>query len=162
MKRVKIIDGAVAIYPYHLTQLRVDYPDTSFPQPYELADLTAFGIHEVADVSAPTFDPATQAVDDLDPVLVNGVWTQQWAVRAATQAEIDAYAAQQAAAVQSAAEAKAKTEAKADSVIKYLVTHTPAEIAAKVGTDVTSLAAAKTYIAKLAVAVSVLARKELR
>jgi hypothetical protein len=125
MKRVKIIDGAVAIYPYHLTQLRVDYPDTSFPQPYELADLTAFGIHEVADVAAPTFDPATQAVDDLDPALVNGVWTQQWAVRAATQAEMDAYAAQQAAAAQTTAGNAARIEAKADAVIQYLCVSRP-------------------------------------
>lgn len=155
-------EGACAYTVNHGNNILWDYNHLCPAHALTPDEAAQFGVHPLTEVPAPAFDPATQTVDAVDPAPVNGVWTQQWAVRAATQAEIDAYAAQQAAAVQSAAEAKAKTEAKADSVIKYLVTHTPAEIAAKVGTDVTSLAAAKTYIAKLAVAVSVLARKELR
>ncbi len=80
MSHVKIIDGAVAAYPYALSQLRVEYPDTSFPQPYELADLTVFGVHEVVEIDAPAFDPETQRIEELTPALVNDTWTQQWAV----------------------------------------------------------------------------------
>lgn len=80
MSHVKIIDGAVAAYPYALSQLRVEYPDTSFPQPYELADLTVFGVHEVMEIDAPAFDPETQRIEELTPALVNDTWTQQWNV----------------------------------------------------------------------------------
>ena len=149
-------------YPYAAGDLVRDNPDTSFPADITLGLLAEWGVYPVAPVARPTFNPATQAVDELAPALVGGVWTQQWAVRAATQAEMDAYAAEQAAAAQAVADQSAKAEAKADATIKYLVTHTPAQIAAKVDADITNLAAAKAYIAKLAVAVSVLAREELR
>ena len=61
-----------------------------------------------------------------------------------------------------AADAEAKTTVKGDAVIQYLVTRTPAEINTYVQTNVTSLATAKDLLAKLAVAVSVLARRDLR
>lgn len=52
--------------------------------------------------------------------------------------------------------------AKLNPIIQYLVTHTPAECAAKVQADVTSLATAKTMLAHFAVALCVLARGKLR
>lgn len=55
-----------------------------------------------------------------------------------------------------------KESAKLDTVIRYLVTHTPEEIVTYVNTNVTDLASAKNVLGKLAVAVSVLAKKELR
>jgi len=158
----KVIAGVLMQYPYTFADLRADWPDTSFPTAPNVAQLGEFGIVTVTATAKPAFNPATQVVDEVDPVDVGGVWTQQWAIRAATQDEMNAYAAQQAAAAQAAADSADRQAAKADSVISYLVTRTPAEISAKVDADVTNLASAKTYIAKLAVAVSVLARKELR
>jgi len=55
-----------------------------------------------------------------------------------------------------------KQSAKLDPVINYLATHTNAQVAAKIQTDITSLATAKDMMAKLGVALAVLARKELR
>ena len=55
-----------------------------------------FGVRPLTETPKPDFDPATQAVDEIDPAPVAGIWTQQWAIRAATQAEMDAYAAEQA------------------------------------------------------------------
>jgi hypothetical protein len=75
------------------------------------------------------------------------------------QAILDAINAK---AAQEAGDETSKQSAKADSVIQYLVSHTPAEIAGYVQSNVTDLASAKNVLAKLAVAVSVLARKELR
>lgn len=51
---------------------------------------------------------------------------------------------------------------KIDPVIRYLVTHTPAECAAYVQLNVTNLATAKDMLAKFAMALSVLARQQLK
>jgi len=63
---------------------------------------------------------------------------------------------------QQAAYTTAQQQARADAVINYLVTHTPAEINNYIQANVTDLASAKKVLAKLAVAVSVIARNELR
>lgn len=60
------------------------------------------------------------------------------------------------------ADVDALAAAKANAVIRYLVTHTPAEINSKIQGDVTNLATAKDYLANLAIAVSVLGRQILR
>lgn len=59
------------------------------------------------------------------------------------------------------ADEQAATAAKADSVIQYLVTHTPAECAAYVNANVNNLADAKAFLGKVAMALSVLARQHL-
>ena len=76
-----------------------------------------------------------------------------------TQADVDAFLAPSA---QSVADASAVTVVKANAVITYLVTHTPAECAAKVQTDVTNLATAKDMLAHFAQALCVLAKDRLR
>jgi hypothetical protein len=67
-----------------------------------------------------------------------------------------------AAAALAAADASAKQAAKADALITFLIEKTPAEVVARVNSDITDLASAKQVIAKLAVAVSVLAKSSLR
>jgi hypothetical protein len=79
-----------------------------------------------------------------------------WVLDQAAKDDYDAKVAQQSA------DSEAKMEAKADAVINYLVTHTPAEINNYIQANVTDLASAKKVLAKLAVAVSVIARNELR
>lgn len=39
-----------------------------------------FGVFRLAETAAPDFDPITQAVSELPPTEIEGVWTQQWAV----------------------------------------------------------------------------------
>lgn len=155
-------EGAYAYTVNHGNNILWDYNRLCPAHALTPDEAAQFGVHPLTEVPAPAFDPATQTVDAVDPAPVNGVWTQQWAVRAATQAEMDAHAAVLAQQAQDAADEAARVEAKADTIIKYLVSHTPAQIVAKVNADVTNLATAKTYIAKLAVAVCVLARKGLR
>jgi hypothetical protein len=59
-------------------------------------------------------------------------------------------------------DAAARDAAKADAVIQYLVNHTPAECADYVQSNVTDLASAKQFLKKVAMALSMLARSELR
>lgn len=61
-----------------------------------------------------------------------------------------------------AADNEVKNTAKADAVINYLVTHTPAEIVAYVNSNVANLAEARNLLGKLAVAISAIARNQLR
>lgn len=162
MLYAKILPDGELEYPYSLGKLRSDYPGTSFPVDVSvMGDLHLFGAFPVAETAAPVPTEA-QRVDELTPVAIGGVWTQRWALRDATQAEL-ALAAQKLAAQQQAAEdAAIRTTAKLDPTVQYLLTHTAAEIEAKVKADITNVATAEVVIAKLAVAVGVLARRELR
>ena len=63
---------------------------------------------------------------------------------------------------QAAADEESRATAKADNVIQYIVTHTPAECAAYVNANVNNLDDAKAFLGKVAMALSVLARRELR
>lgn len=72
-------DGTIARYPYALGDLMADNPNTSFALPLNPADLADFGVHEVAQVAAPEAT-IEQTVIEAAPELVDGVWTQSWAV----------------------------------------------------------------------------------
>lgn len=83
----------------------------------------------------------------------------RWVPHVVTQAE----AAEQAAFnAQQADDAAAKQSSKSEAVIQYLVTHTPAECDAYVHANVTNLATAVNLLGKMAMALSVLARAQLR
>lgn len=138
------------IYPYRISRFRAENPGTSFPETLSDAHYAEYGIYPVTPSVKPVYDPLTQELDE-SAELVGSEWVQVWTIRPATNEE-----------AQEAKDSAAKESARLDGTIRYLVNHTPAEIASKVDTDVTNLAAAKTYISRLAVAVSVLAKKELR
>lgn len=69
---------------------------------------------------------------------------------------------EQAAADLAAANLAARQAARADALIAFLIEKTPAEVAARINSDITDLASARQVIAKIAVAVSVLAKQGLR
>lgn len=71
-----------------------------------------------------------------------------------TQAELDAQA-------ELAAREKMRNALRADSVVHYLRTHTPAECAAYVNSNVTDLASAKNVLSKLAMICAYLARERM-
>lgn len=112
MYYAKIIDGAVAQYPYPLTQLRNDHPNTSFPQPYELTELAAFDVYEVVDSTPPVFSTMSQRLDEAAPVMVKGVWTRQWQVADLSPAEQAAAVAAIIASVTSNTQARLDTFAR--------------------------------------------------
>lgn len=76
-----------------------------------------------------------------------------------SQAEIDAAAQDQADHQQYLAD---RAAAKIDPTLIYLVTHTPAQCEAYVLANVNTLAQAKTMLGKMAMALSVLARREFK
>jgi hypothetical protein len=102
--------------------------------------------------AAPT---ATQVAEGYSDTITAIDATRTYLVRDKTPAEL-------AADEQAADDAAALAYAKADTVIRYLVTHTPAEIEAYVQTNVTNLATAKDMLAKFGVALSVIAKDRLR
>jgi hypothetical protein len=81
-------------YPLSPNKIRAENPNTSFPRPFVPTDDYA----NVVSVEQPAHDSLTHAARELQPVQVNGVWTQQWEVVALPEEEItqrnDAQAAQ--------------------------------------------------------------------
>lgn len=84
-----IENGAVARYPYTVTDLRISKPQTSFPNNPSDDTLAEFGLYRVTPVAAPQVQSSQVAVEEM-PVLLNGKWTQTWTVRAKTAAEVAA------------------------------------------------------------------------
>lgn len=108
--------------------------------------------------SSSVVDFSVVTVDVANPI----VNTEQ-TIRTVIEAHVTATPAREAAtATRRQGDAAAVTAAKAEPVIQYLVSHTPAECAAYVNANVTTLAQAKDMLAKFAMALSVLARRELR
>ena len=78
------------VYPYTLAELRAEHPQTSFPHTLSPELLADFGVQQVQEVPAPDYDPLTQDREELPPAGVNGIWTQQWRVVAASPADVAA------------------------------------------------------------------------
>lgn len=85
---VKTKDGAVERYPYTATDLIHENRHVSFPTNVDDALLAEWYVYPVVPTERPVVD-YTQTAKELDPVLVNGQWTQVWSVVAASQEEID-------------------------------------------------------------------------
>ncbi len=84
LKFVRLADQAV------VTEQDID-PLCTAPSPLFRPDAELYA--PIAAAARPPFDPLTQVVEEVAPVLVQGIWTQAWAVRTATPAEAAAAAA---------------------------------------------------------------------
>lgn len=62
-------------------QIHAAYPGVSFPRELSAAALAGCGLVAVAPTDPPAHDPVFQAVAEQPPAEIDGVWTQQWAVR---------------------------------------------------------------------------------
>lgn len=105
----------------------------------------------------------------MDRIEINAVTGQRTVVQLTAEEEAAAIAraaqedAEQAPILaQQAADTAAKDAAKLDAVIQYLVSHTPDECAQYVQDNVVDLASARAFLKKVAMALSVLARRDLR
>jgi hypothetical protein len=74
------IDGNLTKYPYNIADLRNDNQGTSFPDTMPDERLAEWDVLPVVPTEQPVFDPATEACREIDPVCVDGVWSQQWEV----------------------------------------------------------------------------------
>lgn len=71
-------DNAVVSYPYNIEQIRADNPNTSFPDSFTDAILQEQKVSVVARSTPPSIDGLVSTITEINPVLVDGVWTQQW------------------------------------------------------------------------------------
>lgn len=83
MTYAKIENGAVAEYPVYEGEIRLRYPNVSFPSPFVAPE----GYVPVADVVPPAYD-YRKNVTEGTPVLVDGAWTRNWVVADASEEEI--------------------------------------------------------------------------
>jgi len=143
-------------FPYSIGGLRKDNPQVSFPKNPSLELLASYNVFPVVSTGA-QYDPATQVATQ-EGCAYNSTlsrWETSWTVRSKTVEELEAEA-------QAAADLVLKEDAKAEPLIAYLVSHTAAEIKAKVNADVTDLASAKLMLGRFGVALAYLARQGLR
>jgi hypothetical protein len=63
---------------YTIGQLRRDNPQTSFPKDVPNEILASYDVYPVKRVPAPPYNELTQFIRVVDPVQIDGVWTQQW------------------------------------------------------------------------------------
>ena len=73
-------DNTVNQYPYSINLLKRDNPNSSFPSALSDERLAEFNVYPVEEVTKPAFDPITQKAEELTPVLIDNIWTQQWQV----------------------------------------------------------------------------------
>ena len=105
-------------YPVTFEQLAAAHPNSSFP-PGDFDPPAPYV--KVATSEKPSYDKITQQVREVTPILVDGVWTQNWEIIEifATQEEKDAaYAAQAAAEAANVREAAKRERAAAVNNIK--------------------------------------------
>lgn len=82
-----IQDGVVVAYPYTVAAFRVDHPRVGLPAQPTTTQLEEVGLFPVLPSAAPS-DSIDLVWEEAPPVLVNGVWTQQWVSRPAGPQEI--------------------------------------------------------------------------
>jgi len=87
MKYVRIEGGKVSQRDYTIAKLRRDNPDTSFGAEPTAETLAEFGVF-ILDETPPPSVTVGQVTEEEDPILVDGVWTQQWSVRSKTSQEL--------------------------------------------------------------------------
>lgn len=78
----------VITYPYSLSQLRKDNPQVSFPKEMPAERLAEWGVFPVKSGEIPEYDEETHTVEEGEPELVDGEWTQVWNVRELTADEL--------------------------------------------------------------------------
>lgn len=78
--QVLIENNTVVSFPYSFDQLRQDNPGISFPISPSNDVLNAWGIYEVKQIPPPDYNYLLQKAEQLNPILVDGVWTQLWVI----------------------------------------------------------------------------------
>lgn len=86
MLYLKVENNEIVKYPYSIRELKMDNPNVSFPVTLSTELLNSFGVYIVTEVT-PTED-YTKVVSEINPTLVDGVWTQTWLIENATEEEI--------------------------------------------------------------------------
>lgn len=78
----------VETFPYSIGDLRRDNRNTSFPRNPSNAMLAGWSVFPVIEQEPPSFNPATQNLNQVNPILVDGEWLQAWEVTDSSAEEI--------------------------------------------------------------------------
>jgi len=78
----------VETFPYSIGALRRDNPNTSFPRELSDAVLASWSVFPVIEQKPPSFNPATQNLNQVNPTMTDGKWVQTWQVTDATPEQI--------------------------------------------------------------------------
>lgn len=78
----------VETFPYSIGDLRRDNPNTSFPRGPSNECLASWNVFPVVDRPKPSFDPATENCNPVNPTYENGEWVVNWQVTPADADEI--------------------------------------------------------------------------
>jgi hypothetical protein len=78
----------VETFPYSIGDLRRDNPNTSFPRNPSEEMLAGWSVFPVIEQEPPSFNPATQNLNQVNPILVDGEWLQAWEVTDFSSEEI--------------------------------------------------------------------------
>lgn len=85
---VKVENGVVTEYPYNIIKLYQENSNVSFPGGPLPDDLLAlYNIYRVIPQPQPVYNKLISKAVNINPVQVNGVWTEQWQVVTLTQEE---------------------------------------------------------------------------
>ena len=78
----------VETFPYSIGNLRRDNPNTSFPRNPSDELLAQWNVFPVIKQDPPTFDAATQDLNETNPTLSSNQWLQTWSITAASSDKI--------------------------------------------------------------------------
>jgi hypothetical protein len=84
---LKINEDQSITYPFSITQLRKDNPNTSFPENINIETLLEYNIHQVIEVARDT--NYLKNYTETLPILIYGVYYQNWDITDATEEEIN-------------------------------------------------------------------------
>lgn len=87
MLYLRQLEQGLVQYPYNPSTLRKENPNTSFPSEMSDSLLAEYGVFPVARTSPPSIT-IYQRVVEVDPILRDGKWTQQWSIEAAEVPQI--------------------------------------------------------------------------
>ena len=79
---------AVETFPYSIGALRRDNPNVSFPRNPSESTLASWNVFPVANRPKPSFDPATEDCNQVNPTFENGEWVTTWQVTTVDADEI--------------------------------------------------------------------------
>lgn len=77
---LKASGDIVQVYPFYLSQLQAEYPNTSFPINMTPEFLAGYHIYPVQQMPQPFYNKLQQKVEEVTPKKVNGLWRQEWQV----------------------------------------------------------------------------------
>jgi hypothetical protein len=154
MPYAKILNGTVAEYPYGINKVRKDNPNVSFPTELSLALLAEYDVYPVTAVAQPAPSLTQDAVEQT-PQLINGAWTQVWAM-------VDVSPEEAARRQQAAADAADAAAVKADAFVQNFIGMTPAQVTNYVENNTANNAQVRALLTKMALMLLALARREYR